>query len=755
MLARNKTEEELHEEIARLQTRLAKAEECFNVFSDISSEGIIIHENGNIVEASKAAVIMLGYEGSELIGKKISELIDNTSFVELAKKMESKGMHNLEASVKTKSGSHRICFMRAGTINYKGFPAGMLVINDISARKDTEKEINERFRKLSEASFEAIMIHENGKIIDVNEACTKLFGYTREELINKIAFDMAVEEDREFVKQQVQEKNELPYEARGRRKDGSVFSGELNAKEIIYNGKTVRVVAIRDISDRKLYEAQLRQVNEDYENLIRQSPDGIFILDEKGKILFANPSAHHILGIRSQDEIRGKSTFNFVLPQYHEQIRERAVLLREGYSLPFMSMEAVRIDGSVVKIEYKPIMIDYHGKKAVLVVYHDIDYQEELTREKMRSKIAEETNSILKNEIEDRKIVEAKLSKSEKQYKIQSAKLNSIIESSSHLVWTVDKTIALTSFNTNFADWMENAYGSRPEIKTVINAGKFANTKEHNDFRNKKYKAVFAGSPQHFEIKLNDRNENTVWLEIYLNPIYDENGVVKEVSGIAHDITEKKEAEEKIKQSLTEKEVLLKEVHHRVKNNLQVISSILNLQSSYIADKKVIELLKESQNRIKSMSFIHESLYQSKDFSSVKFSGYIQHLVNNLLLSYKPKEKNISLIQKIDNVFLNLDQAIPCGLIINELVSNALKYAFKKRGKGELCISIAEDKKDNVKITIADNGPGLPKGVNYRNTQSLGLQLVMVLVSQLRGVIQLNNKKGAKYIITFNKQNVN
>lgn len=755
MLSKNKTQEKLIEEINRLQARLSKAEERFSIFSEISSEGILIHEKDNIIEASKAAALILGYEGSELIGKRVSELIDKKTIEYLAKNINSKEKQDFEAPVKTKTGTELNCFMRAATINYEGSTAGVLVIEDISARGNTEKEINERFRKLSEASFEAIMIHENGKIVDVNEACTKLFGYTRDELINKIAFDMAVEEDREFVKQQVQKKNELPYEARGLRKDGSVFSGELNAKEIRYNGKPARVVAIRDISDRKLYEAELRQVKEDYENLIRQSPDGIFILDERGKILFANPSAHYILGIKSQEEIKGKSTFNFVLPQYHAQIKERTHMLKEGYSLPFMSMEAIRIDGSFVKIEYKPVMIDYRGKKAMLIVYHDIDYQEELAREKMRSKIAEETNFYLKKEIEERKTIEFQLSKSRNQYKIQSAKLNSIIESSSHIVWSVDRNIALTTFNENFATLMQSVYGKRPAVASVINAGEFVSTKTYNDFWNRKFNATFDGIPQNFEASFKDKKGNVVWLEIYLNPIFDENKNVKEVSGIGHDITGKKEIEEKIKQSLAEKEVLLKEVHHRVKNNLQVISSILNLQSSYIADKKVIELLKESQNRIKSMSFIHESLYQSKNFSSVKFSAYIHHLVNNLLLSYKPKEKNISLIQKIDNVFLNLDQAIPCGLIINELVSNALKYAFKKKGKGELNISITEDKKENVKITIADNGPGLPKEVNYRNTQSLGLQLVMVLVSQLRGVVQLNNKKGAKYIITFNKQNVN
>jgi two-component sensor histidine kinase len=237
-----------------------------------------------------------------------------------------------------------------------------------------------------------------------------------------------------------------------------------------------------------------------------------------------------------------------------------------------------------------------------------------------------------------------------------------------------------------------------------------------------------------------------------LNPIFDELGNLVEVAGIGLDITEKKLANEQIHNSLQEKEVLLKEVHHRVKNNLQVISSILNLQSSYVKDQSTLNILKESQDRIKSMAFIHESLYQTKDFSSINFSEYVVNLSQNLLHSYSSLEHEIKLNLDIQNVFLNLDLAIPCGLIINEIVSNALKYAFvDKKEDAEIMIKM-HLMGENLHLQIKDNGVGLPKHIDYRNTESLGLQLVVTLVDQLNGRIELDSAQGAHYNILF-KQN--
>jgi two-component sensor histidine kinase len=208
--------------------------------------------------------------------------------------------------------------------------------------------------------------------------------------------------------------------------------------------------------------------------------------------------------------------------------------------------------------------------------------------------------------------------------------------------------------------------------------------------------------------------------------------------------------EEKITQSLREKNVLLKEVHHRVKNNMQVISSILNLQSSYVRDTYALNLLKECQNRIKSMAFIHESLYQTKNFESVNFSEYVTTLSKNLVHTYSINTKKIKLILTLDELMLNLDASIPCGLIINEIISNSLKYAFPDNRDGIIFVTLRVDK-NKVKIEVGDNGIGIPENVDIKNTQTLGLQLVDTLVEQLSGTLKLNRSKGTIFSIEFNK----
>ena len=191
-----------------------------------------------------------------------------------------------------------------------------------------------------------------------------------------------------------------------------------------------------------------------------------------------------------------------------------------------------------------------------------------------------------------------------------------------------------------------------------------------------------------------------------------------------HDITKRKQAEEQIKQNLKEKEVLLSEIHHRVKNNMQVISSLLKLQSAKIEDKKYVEMFKDSENRIRSMSLIHEKLYQSGDFANVNFDGYVKNIANDLIRSYAVTPDKIKLNTKIEDVSLGLDNAIPCGLIINELISNSLKYAFPKDREGEIKIVLREINSNEIELTVSDDGIGIPAEIDIRETESLGLQLV-------------------------------
>ena len=220
---------------------------------------------------------------------------------------------------------------------------------------------------------------------------------------------------------------------------------------------------------------------------------------------------------------------------------------------------------------------------------------------------------------------------------------------------------------------------------------------------------------------------------------------------VVRDITERKEAEDNIRASLEEKKVLLREIHHRVKNNMQIISSLLNLQTRYIEDEKVVDILKESQNRVKSMAMIHETLYQSEGFAKIGFSGYVNNLVRYLLQSYVDRD-HVNIITDLDEVFLDIDTAIPCGLIINELVTNSLKHAFPNRNKGQIRIGLMQSV-DKFILEVKDNGIGFPELLDFRRTETLGLQLINSLVMQLDGIIEIKNNNGTEFKIVFYEMN--
>jgi two-component sensor histidine kinase len=218
---------------------------------------------------------------------------------------------------------------------------------------------------------------------------------------------------------------------------------------------------------------------------------------------------------------------------------------------------------------------------------------------------------------------------------------------------------------------------------------------------------------------------------------------------IQRDITERKRAEEKIRASLREKEVLLKEIHHRVKNNLQIISSLLYLQATRTEHPGAISALRESRNRIKSMALIHERLYQSPNLASVDMGEYTRNLVSDLQRSHSIGERAVRLRLDIEDIPLGITEAIPCGLIINELVSNALKHAFPKGRAGEITIGLQRGGANQVTLTVSDNGIGLPEQVDFRKSPSLGLTLINSLVEQLGGTIELDRSGGTAFTITF------
>ena len=260
------------------------------------------------------------------------------------------------------------------------------------------------------------------------------------------------------------------------------------------------------------------------------------------------------------------------------------------------------------------------------------------------------------------------------------------------------------------------------------------------------------------------RDGHVVWVHGEAKVGRDSDGRPMFLQGVAFDITDRKEAEEalrhardelevkvknrtaQIQASLQEKEVLLKEIHHRVKNNLQLISSMMRLQSGTIEDPAMLHVFRESQDRVKTMARIHEELYKSKDLARIDFEKYARGLATNLVRSFG---SGINLAVDIKDVYFGIDTAIPCGLIINELVSNCLKYAFPAGSQGIIEIALQPCGGDQFSLTVRDNGIGFPADLDFQKTKSLGLQLVNTLARQLKGTIQLDRDSGAAFSITF------
>jgi PAS domain S-box-containing protein len=247
------------------------------------------------------------------------------------------------------------------------------------------------------------------------------------------------------------------------------------------------------------------------------------------------------------------------------------------------------------------------------------------------------------------------------------------------------------------------------------------------------------------EINFITKNKQIMTLSILITTIKDANETIIGYVIVGRDLTE-------TKRSLKEKEILIKEIHHRVKNNLQLISSLLDLQSEQIPNEKAREIFNDSKNRIRLMASFYEQMYQSKDIADVNLKEYIENITTKIYHSYRKRDHNIELKLDIDKISINLDTMLTCSFIISELVTNSLKHAFNTSKKG--IISIYLHKMNNhFNLIINDNGTGIPKNINYQKTTTLGLQLVNMFVLQLKGTIKLKNKKGTTFTIIFPNKN--
>ncbi|MBA3663435.1 MAG: PAS domain S-box protein [Bacteroidetes bacterium] len=629
------------------------------------------------------------------------------------------------------------------------------VLRDITEHKQKEIELQQQkadYQTLLDNSQVAYAIHHQGTIVFSNKELLKLLKLKdKKDILGRFAADFFHVDERKRAIKRIKDiylRKKINQAINYKLVDskGNTIEVEIKSNLIKYNNQLSILSSIYNISQQRQLEREMLRAEISEQNnkllqkeILEKQKVEKRLIEKTGQLTsILESSSHLIWTVNRNNEILSfnKNFYDVLFAKYK-------IKIKAGDKIDELIKKGKEEYINIWYVKYKEA---FKGHKL------EFERQEEADGKKIYRKIFinpiyTAANEVLEvsciaHDITDAKIYEQKLFN-------QAAKLNSIFDSSHHYIWTIDRNEKLTSFNKNYFDLISNLYNTQPYIGLVLNRGVLSNNKEYNELLKFNYEKAFEGDSVNFEIETVDKEFNKIYLDIFLNPIAENNKVI-EVSGIAHDVTEKKIAQQRMEQSLKEKEVLLKEVHHRVKNNMQVISSILNLQSSYVSDDYALSLLKESQNRIKTMAYIHESLYQNKSFTSVNFSDYIATLSNNIIQSYSVSEEKVRLVLNLEKINLNLDSSIPTGLIVNELITNAIKHAFPSNAKGFIYVNLKSEN-NTVYLEVKDNGIGFDSNIDFRNSNSLGLQLVSTLIDQIEGDLKFKSEKdkGTEVLITF------
>lgn len=320
------------------------------------------------------------------------------------------------------------------------------------------------------------------------------------------------------------------------------------------------------------------------------------------------------------------------------------------------------------------------------------------------------------------------------------ARYRSIVETAQEGICVIDARDVITYVNQRMAELL----GYSPDEMFGRSILDFVHPEARSDVLQSLQRRKQGIREQH-DMRLRRKDGSELWALAAASPILGGHGEPQGALYMVNDITERKQVEQQFKMSLKEKELLVKEVHHRVKNNLQVICSLLDLQTGYVKDPQAAQMFRDSQNRIRSIALVHEQLYRSRDFTHIDFGGHIRTLVSQLFRSCGVSPDVVRLTVEVAEVPLAVDTAILIGLVISELVSNSLRHAFPNGRRGVVRVSVTEDQEKRLVIVASDDGIGLPESVDFRHAQSLGLQLVSLLSDQLKATVDLERHGGTTF----------
>jgi len=596
------------------------------------------------------------------------------------------------------------------------------LFTDITEQKNTEialRESEKRFKQFFENEPEyCYIISSDGKILDINTAALNVLGYKKEEILDKpVVPTLYASSSRKKAREILQKwkktgkiRNEI-LEIKTKKGDIRTILLSVDAVRDI-DGKILYSVSVqRDITEQKKAEDKILESEERYRDLVEKAGVAILIDDKNGNFTYFNKEFLKLFGYLKK-EIMQKSISTLVHPEDKDRVmkyhQDRLTGKRISSRYEF---RGIKKDGSIVFLEVDAVVLKQDGKAIG-----------------SRSYIWD---------ITDRKLAQVAVEESEEKFR-------SIAEYSPNMIF-INREEQVAYVNRKCEEVM--GYTRKEMLSQGFNF-MILISPESQSFIKENFRKHSLGediNPYEYNLLTKKGKKINALITTRIIQYQGENAIL----GIITDITERKKTEDQIKASLKEKEVLLKEIHHRVKNNMQIMSSLLRLQTRRIHDPLLNEKLERYHDRIKSMALIHERLYQSEDLGHINFADYTNDLISYLRLSYGSDHKNIIIGTEIKDIFLDVNVAIPCGLIINELVSNSLKHAFTGRDTGEVLIRFMSPEINKYTISVKDNGVGFPDDIDYKNPESLGLQLVNDLVKQIKGKLALDVKEGSTFTVTF------
>ncbi|MEH1801277.1 MAG: PAS domain S-box protein [Nostoc sp.] len=769
----------------KLQKNIDDSQRSFNLLFSKNPNPMWVYNQNNLqfLDVNEAAVVHYGYSREEFLQMRITDirpLKDVPIFMEYLGQKYPNLYFAGQWRHRRKNGQIIDVEIFTHPIDYGRYNAHLVNIRDITEYKKIEKTLQEseaRFRAISEAIPVPLIISRvsDGLILYANPELLQTFRFSPEHLVNhKKILDLY--HDFEDFKALLEVLNQHGiihnYEIQLKRADGTYFWAIASLEYLNFNNELAILTVFYDINDRKNAETKLQEQNEFLQIIFESIPLMITLINANGKLQWVNQEWESVLGWKFQDfQTRDVLEGLYPNPEYRQYVinfiqsaqrnwGDFRTQVRDGYLLDTSWTNVKLSNGQIIGIGQ-----DITERKRTELALKAQAEREQLMRT-VAQRIRQSLNlqDILNATVQevrdllgvDRVVV----------YQFDSEMIGTIMAESVEPGWTVSLGVEIhdTCFQTGAG--LGYYQGHKRAIANIYEAG-LTDCHIHllERFEVKANLVVpillevssqnpgshlwgllvahqCSGSRKWEENQLDLLDQVTVQLAIAIQ----QSSILEQAQT---ELVQRQKAQVKLKNTLAEKEVLLKEVHHRVKNNLQIVSSLLQLQSQTLKDPEVIKVLRESQNRIESISLIHKNLYTSANIGQIDVADYISNLAASLLISYQICPGKIALETDIDSVSLNVDQAIACGLVINELISNALKHAFPNQQVGTISIAL-RNIGNSIEMTIRDNGIGLPENLDWRNTDSLGLSLVYDLVTeQLEGNITLERNHGTGFKIQF------